>query len=81
MNDSRLWFKAKEYGRGWGLATTWQGWAVYAAYAVLAVASAVWLPAARHPLAFGCSIVGLTALLVGICWLKGETPRWRWVRS
>jgi hypothetical protein len=23
-------------------------------------------------------VLGLTTLLIGICWLKGEPPRWRW---
>jgi hypothetical protein len=23
-------------------------------------------------------VVALSALLFGICWLKGEPPRWRW---
>ena len=79
MTDPRPWFKAKTYG--WGPALTWQGWAVYAAYAALVAACALWLPAAQHPLAFGGSIAGLTAVLTAICWLKGEKPGWRWGRS
>ncbi len=81
MTDSRPWFKAKTYGWGWGPALTWQGWAVYAAYVALVAACALWLPAEQHPLAFGGSIGGLTVVLTGICWLKGEKPKWRWGRS
>jgi len=29
-----------------------------------------WFPAKRYAV--------LSLLLVGICWLKGEPPRWRW---
>lgn len=78
MSDKRLWFKAKTYGWGWGPALTWEGWAVYAAFAVLVAACAIGLPATRHPLAFGFSLGGLTWALVGIRWLKGEKPGWRW---
>jgi hypothetical protein len=28
--------------------------------------------------AFLASVLVLAALLFGICWLKGEPPRWRW---
>jgi hypothetical protein len=30
------------------------------------------------PASFGAGLAVLTTLLVGICWLKGEPPGWRW---
>jgi hypothetical protein len=77
MTAPRPWFKAKTRGWGWGAATTWQGWSVYAAYIALVAGGAAWLPASQHPVAFLCGTSALTALLVGICWLTGERPRWR----
>ena len=81
MNDSRPWFKAKTYGWGWGPALTWQGWAVYAGYVALAAAWALRFPPVLHELAFFSGLAGLTAVLVAVCWLKGEKPAWRWGRS
>ena len=80
MSNSRPWFKAKTYGWGWGLANTWQGWLTYAGYVALVAASAALFPPGRGPLAFALAVGGLTAALVGICFLKGEPPRWRWGR-
>lgn len=80
MSDARPWFKAKTYGWGWGPATAWQGWVTYAIYAALLVASAVLFPPSRAPVLFLASVAILSAALFGICWLKGEKPKWRWGR-
>ena len=80
MTDSRLWFKAKTFGWGWGPALTWQGWLVYAAYLALVAASAARFPPTRDSMAFFASLTGLTVVLLCICWWKGEEPRWRWGR-
>ena len=79
MNDTRkYWFPARRYGWGWGLPTSWQGWVVIGAY-LLAVAAIAWtFPPAHHMLAFQFGIWISTAILVLVCWLKGEPPRWRW---
>jgi hypothetical protein len=72
------WFAAKRYGWGWGLPLCWQGWVVYIVWIVTMSAAAVYL---RHSvplfvrLAF---ILGMSVLLLGICYWKGEPPRWRW---
>ena len=72
------WFPAKRYGWGWGLPASWQGWLVIAGYvALLALGFALFPPASRTA-AFVAYVVALTVLLVAICWLKGEPPRWRW---
>ncbi len=78
-----LWFRAKRYGWGW-TPVTWQGWAVTLAYAlVVACWAAYEVVTARRQPVFAVwpglvAILLLTALLVVICWIKGERPRWRW---
>ena len=76
--SARYWFRAKRYGWGWGLPLTWEGWVVLAAFIVLTVAACVVFPPTRAAPAFVASVVGLSVLLVAVCWLKGEPPRWRW---
>ena len=80
MSDSRPWFKAKTYGWGWGLANTWQGWVSYAGYVALMAASGMFFPPSRTPALFFASVLVWSAALLGICWLKGEKPKWRWGR-
>ena len=73
----RYWFPAKRYGWGWGLPIAWQGWAIFVAFLVLVAVGAAVIP--QHSLAgFVAYAVVLSILLVGVCWWKGEPPRWRW---
>jgi hypothetical protein len=73
----KYWFPAKRHGWGWGPPVAWQGWAVLAIFFVLVAAGAVVLLPSRGQLVF-VGYAGLLCLvLVGICWLKGEPPRWR----
>lgn len=75
MQDERkYWFPAKRYGWGWGLPVTWQGWAVLIAFVVLMAVGFPLLRPMHLALPYG---VALAALFVGVCWLKGEPPRWR----
>jgi hypothetical protein len=80
VNDPRPWFKAKTYGWGWGLANTWQGWVTYASYVGLLVASGLFFSPSRVPVLFFSCLTILSAALIGICFLKGEKPKWRWGR-
>ena len=76
--QGKYWFPAKTYGWGWGLPSSWQGWLVVAAFIGLLVAGSFAFPprAALGPyLAYTAVLCGL---LIGVCWLKGEPPRWRW---
>jgi hypothetical protein len=85
MSDPRLrpayWFPAKTYGWGWGLPCRWQGWVVMVLYlAGLVAAALVFLPKEGTPRTdlFGISVAALSAVLIAICWWKGERPAWRW---
>ncbi len=71
------WFKAKRYGWGWGLPSSWQGWTFFVPWFTALVAVALhFLPG--QPLAFVALLVLLTAILVAVCFIKGEPPSWRW---
>ncbi len=72
------WFPAKRYGWGWGLPSRWQGWVVFIGYFLLLGLGVFFLPPERRPLAFLAYASVLSFALVGVAWLKGEPPRWRW---
>lgn len=72
------WFPAKRYGWGWGLPSSWQGWLVLAAFFGLLGLGFVLFPPKTDAGPFIAYVLVLSALLVGICGLKGEPPRWRW---
>lgn len=76
--EEEFWFRAKTYGWGWGLPLTWQGWVVFAIYFVLFGVGIVNIYAKLLPIPYVPFFVIITAALVLVCWLKGETPRWRW---
>lgn len=75
------WFPAKRYGWGWGLPATWQGWVVFGVFAVLLTAVPVVVVQLQNRLVFVLYTLALTAALVGICYWKGEPPRWRWSKD
>lgn len=75
----RHWFPAKRYGWGWGFPATWEGWLVFGGYLAAIVFGAVWL--VRDPSFLLWYLIGtlvLTAMLLVVCYVKGEPPRWRW---
>jgi hypothetical protein len=73
-STQKYWFPAKRYGWGWGLPSSWQGWAVTFVYVALVALSAFIFPPRMQPVAFVCGIALLTAAMIGVCWLKGEPP-------
>jgi hypothetical protein len=75
------WFPAKTYGWGWGIPSTWQGWLVLAVYSAGLLLSSLLLNPQIYPKSFSCFVVVLTALLLFICWKKGEPTRWRWGKN
>ena len=70
------WFRAKRHGWGWGLPLTWQGWMVLAVFFALLGAGMHFLP--TNAFIFFGYVALLSGVLVVICWIKGEPPRWRW---
>lgn len=71
--ERNYWFPAKRYGWGWGAPTCWQGWLVV----LLAAGSFIFPPEAERA-AYISYVIVLFGLLIGVCWLKGEPPKWRW---
>ncbi len=72
----KVWFPAKKYGWGWGLPNCWQGWLVFTGYLVLLCAGAFLL--SKQPWLLLGYAAALSFVLIIICYLKGERPRWRW---
>ncbi len=72
------WFPAKRYGWGWGIPTAWQGWVVLVLFFAMLLVGAVLLLPGQGNGAFIAYTVLLCALLVAVCWVKGEPPKWRW---
>lgn len=77
-SERQVWFPAKSYGWGWGLPVRWQGWVVMAAFLILLAGGAAFVMPKYGPFAFVAYTILLSLVLVGICWAKGEPPRWRW---
>lgn len=84
-NPEGYWFKRKLYGWGW-TPVKWQGWFTVIAYIVLIlmIANSIEPSVPGDPnsgsnfLTFALPLILLTALLIFICYKKGETPRWQW---
>ena len=76
--ESDYWFPAKSHGWGWGPPVRWEGWAVLAGFVALVLAGLFLFFPVQSPVAFVVYTTVLVALLIGVCWLKGEPPRWRW---
>jgi hypothetical protein len=76
--DPQYWFPAKRYGWGWGLPIKWQGWAILVAFIGLIAAGAFLFPPRKVLAAYLAYVAVLCIALGGVCWLKGEPPRWRW---
>ena len=78
----KVWFKAKRYGWGW-YPSTWEGWAITAiAIAAISINSVL---IDRHSHSVSDTLIGsfvftilVIGLLMAICFLTGEKPRWRW---
>ena len=76
-DEPEYWFPVKGYGWGWGVPPAWQGCAAIAAYvALIGVGFIVIVPSVRPGL-FLVYLLLLTILLIAVCWIKGEPPRWR----
>ncbi|MGV8131073.1 MAG: hypothetical protein ACP5N7_03150 [Candidatus Pacearchaeota archaeon] len=72
-----IWFKRKLYGWGW-TPCTWQGWIITLMFILFLVYIATeFLVVGRFVEYF--VLLGISiALLMYICYKKGEKPRWAW---
>lgn len=78
----KLWFKRKSYGWGW-TPCTWEGWVSIGLYIGL-----LCLNFSRYdqnlyskdnmPMSYIVETILLTAILIIVCYVKGETPKWQW---
>lgn len=81
-NDhKKYWFRAKRYGWGWGLPAAWQGWGILIGFIGLLILFSVFFNPAERWVSFIISVMIASALLLLVCYLKGEPPKWRWGRS
>ena len=79
MSTNRnYWFRAKRYGWGWGLPSSWHGWVVFIGFIGLLVAGAFLFPPDERLGAYLVWVVVLSVLFVAVALAKGEPPRWRW---
>jgi hypothetical protein len=78
VHDKPYWFAARRYGWGWGLPLTWQGWLAYALWFAVLFGTMPFLHVRQHLLGHVVFLIGMAAVLLGICLWKGEPARWRW---
>lgn len=76
--QSNYWFPAKRYGWGWGFPTVWQGQATLVGFILMLVAGSFVFPPQDSHWGFMAYVALISGLLLGVCYLKGEPPRWRW---
>ena len=72
----KYWFPAKRFGWGWGPPSTWEGWVFLVAW--IAVVFACTPLVEGHPVLFGLFMAAMIAVMLAVCFAKGEPPRWRW---
>lgn len=77
----QLWFKRRRYGWGW-TPVTWQGWAVVLGAMLLILVNSLLLNdriiTPTVAVLFTINTVAVIVVLVGISYLKGPRPKWRW---
>jgi hypothetical protein len=78
----RLWFRTKRYRWGWQPAT-WEGWLILIVFVVLVVLNFFRIDATSHSASdtlrpFFIETLITVFVLLGICFITGEKPRWRW---
>jgi uncharacterized membrane protein YhaH (DUF805 family) len=77
-NPEGYWFKRKLYGWGWTPAKP-EGWFVLIAYGAFIIFVAARLESQEITMQdFFAPLAISTMLLIWICYIKGEKPRWQW---
>lgn len=72
----RYWFPAKRRGWGWGPPSSAAGWIFLIMWMVIVVGLSPFLAAHDFPL-FIAFTIGMIAILLAVCFIKGEPPKWR----
>ncbi|HAI14490.1 MAG TPA: hypothetical protein DCM28_22485 [Phycisphaerales bacterium] len=75
--DHHYWFPAKRYGYGWGFPATWQGWVVLVVWIAIELAGSFWAVSLSLVFFYVFQVI-MGGILLAICYIKGEPPRWRW---
>jgi hypothetical protein len=75
--NKKLWFRAKWYGWGW-YPSTWQGFIIILLSILILVFFWLNLMKGENILINSLAIIVDFIILLRICYLKGEKPRWRW---
>jgi hypothetical protein len=78
MTRPNYWFPAKRYGWGWGPPVVWQGWVVLVVYVLLAALGIALFPLPGALIGYLIYLVASTTAFIGVCYWKGEPPKWRW---
>lgn len=76
--DKGYWFPAKRYGWGWTWPCAWQGWASLGVFVVFLAAGLLIFPPRLDLQSYLIYNVAIALAFFGLCWWKGEPPRWRW---
>jgi hypothetical protein len=72
------WFRVKRYGFGAGLPCSWEGWALFAGFLAIVIASGVAFTDRNPMLHLGIVLVSV-AIVVVVSWRKSDGPwKWRW---
>ena len=77
-NKNQYWFRAKQYGWGWGLPNTWHGWVVLALFSAMVALIVYFFPPATNLVFFSVGIAIASASLIAVCYVTGEPTKWRW---
>ena len=77
-NPKGYWFKRKMYGWGW-VPVKWQGWLAILTWMTLLIVSINLIKNDVHEAGKNLAIIlFFTAMLLWICYKKGEKPKWSW---
>jgi hypothetical protein len=70
------WFPAKRRGWGWGPPSSAAGWIFLIAWLLIDIGFSPFLAMHDFP-SFIAFTVGMIAILLAVCFIKGEPPKWR----
>lgn len=82
--ERKLWFRRKCYGWGW-YPVSWEGWLTTLLYVLGLVfifkdVGGKYSSGGETFTTIILPFIILTAILIGICYIKGESPKWQWAK-